>query len=81
MTLQGINHAAERYNNGGHGVEAVFEGVGVAVEGTARALVGTAELGYKVLMSRPSRFVGRGIRAEFIKLDDKMMGKKPEGPQ
>ncbi|MDP2286875.1 MAG: hypothetical protein Q8L06_22305 [Pseudohongiella sp.] len=78
-TLQGINHAAERYNNGGHGVEAVFEGVGVAVEGTARALVGTAELGYKVLMSRPSRFVGRGIRAGFIKLDDKMMGKKSEG--
>jgi len=73
-TLQGINHAAERYNNGGDGVEAVFEGVGVAVDGTARALVGTAELGYNVLMSRPSRFIGRGILAGFIKLDDKLTG-------
>lgn len=79
-TIQGINHAGERYKNGGDGVEALFEGAGVAIEGTARALVGTAELGYKVLSSRPSRFIGRTLLAGLKKLDDKMMeaGKKPE---
>lgn len=73
-TIQGINHAAERYNNGGDGVEALFEGAGVAIEGTARALVGTAELGYKVLSSRPSRFIGRTLLAGARKLDDKLFG-------
>ncbi|MBQ1558505.1 MAG: hypothetical protein IIZ69_10285, partial [Pseudomonas sp.] len=70
----------ERYKNGGDGVEALFEGAGVAIEGTARALVGTAGLGYKVLSSRPSRFIGRTLLAGLKKLDDKMMeaGKKPE---
>ncbi len=79
-TIQGINHAGERYKNGGDGVEALFEGAGVAIEGTARALVGTAELGYKVLSSRPSRLIGRTLLAGLKKLDDKMMeaGKKPE---
>ncbi|MGY2313138.1 hypothetical protein ACW9I6_00465 [Pseudomonas sp. SDO5522_S412] len=73
-TIQGINHAAERHKNGGDGVESIFEGVGVAIEGTARALVGTAELGYKVLASRPSRFVGRVLLTGLKKLDKKMMG-------
>lgn len=79
-TIHGINHAGERYKNGGDGVEALFEGAGVAIEGTARALVGTAELGYKVLSSKPSRFIGRTLLAGLKKLDDKMMeaGKKPE---
>lgn len=74
-TMQGINHAGEHYKNGGDGVEAIFNGAGVAIEGTARALVGTAELGYKVLSSRPSRFIGRTLLAGLQKLDDKMMGK------
>lgn len=79
-SLQGINHTAVKFNNGGNGVEAIFEGVGVAIEGTARALVGTAELGYKMLASRPSRFVGRTLLAGLKKLDDKMMeaGSKPK---
>jgi hypothetical protein len=79
-TIQGINHAGERYKNGGDGVEALFEGAGVALEGTARALVGTAELGFKALNSRPSQFIGRTLLAGLKKLDDKMMeaGKKPE---
>lgn len=79
-TIQGINHAAELYENGGDGVESLFAGAGVAIEGTARALVGTAELGYKVLASAPSRFVGRTLLAGLKRLDDKMMeaGSKSE---
>ena len=79
-TIQGINHAAELYENGGDGVESLFAGAGVAIEGTARALVGTAELGYKVLNSAPSRFVGRALLAGLRRLDDKMMeaGSKSE---
>ncbi len=73
-TLQGINHAAERYNNGGDGVEALFEGFGVAIEGTARAMVGTVELGYKVLSSKPSQFVGRTVLSGLKKLDEKFCG-------
>lgn len=76
-TIQGINHAGMRMENGGDTVEALFEGAGVAIEGSARALVGTAELGYKVLSSRPSRFVGRVLLAGLKKLDDKIMEQQP----
>jgi hypothetical protein len=72
-TLQGINHAVKQYENGGDPVEAAFEGAGVAIEGTARALVGAAEMGYKVLASRPSRFIGRMLLKGIDKLDKKMM--------
>lgn len=72
-TLQGINHAVKQHENGGDPVEAAFEGAGVAIEGTARALVGVAEMGYKVLASRPSRFMGRMLVKGFDKLDEKMM--------
>jgi hypothetical protein len=43
-------------------------------------VVGTAELGYKVLNSAPSRFVGRTLLAGLKRLDDKMMeaGSKSE---
>lgn len=70
-TLEGINHASEKYQNGGDGVEAIFEGAGVAIEGTARSLVGAAEMGYNVLNSRPSRFIGRTIAKGAVKLDNK----------
>lgn len=72
-TLQGINHAVKQHENGGDPVEAAFEGAGVAIEGTARALVGTAEMGYKVLASRPSRFMGRMLLKGLVKLDEKLM--------
>ncbi|MDC0362885.1 hypothetical protein OAN12_07590 [Halioglobus sp.] len=72
-TIEGINHASKKYSNGGDGVEALFEGAGVAIEGTARALVGAAEMTYNVLASRPSRFVGRALLRGLIKLDDKLM--------
>ncbi|WP_270698447.1 hypothetical protein [Aeromonas sp. QDB05] len=45
----------------------------MAIEGTARALVGAAEMGYKVLASRPSRFIGRMLLKGIDKLDKKMM--------
>ena len=73
-TIQGINHASQKYENGGDGVEAMFEGAGVAIEGTARALVGVAEMDYNVLASRPRRFIGRTLLGGLKKLDDKMMG-------
>lgn len=71
-TIQGINHASAKYENGGDAVEAVFEGAGVAIEGTARALVGAAEMGYNVLASRPSRFIGRTLLKGLEKLDEKL---------
>lgn len=71
---EGLNHAVKKHENGGDGVEAMFEGAGVAIEGTARALVGAAEMGYKVLSSRPSRFIGRTLMRGLVKLDEKMTG-------
>lgn len=71
-TLSGINHVTEKYNNGGDLVEAMFEGVGVAVEGTARAAVNMMEMSYKALNSRPSRFIGRTLVKGFVALDKKL---------
>jgi hypothetical protein len=72
-TLEGINHAVNKHKNGGDAVEAMFDGAGIAIEGTARALVGTAEMGFKVITSRPVRFVGRILLKGAMKLDEKMM--------
>ena len=36
-TIKGINHAAARYQEGGDGGDAILEGIGVAVSGTAKA--------------------------------------------
>ncbi len=73
-TLQGINHAAKKYDKGGDPVESLFEGAGVAIEGTARAAVNTLEMGYNVLNSRPSRFVGRTLLKLCYKIDEKLSG-------
>ena len=73
-TIRGINHAAKKYNNGGDGVEAVFEGAGVAIEGTAKGLIDASELVFNVATSRPCRFVGRHIYAGLEKLDKKLFG-------
>ena len=78
-TINGINHAADKYKNGGDAVEAIFEGAGVAVEGTARALVGAAEMGYNILTSRLSRFIGRTALKGVVKIGQtlsKESGKK-----
>lgn len=71
-TIQGINHASERYNKGVDGVEAIFEGAGVAIEGTAKGIVDASEMVYKAAMSRPSRFVGRTVLKGLKKLDEKL---------
>ncbi|MGB1292772.1 MAG: hypothetical protein ACPG5Z_11570, partial [Pseudoalteromonas sp.] len=71
-TLNGINHASERYNKGVDGVEAIFEGAGVAIEGTAKGLVDASEMVYKAAMSKPSRFIGRTLVKGLKKLDDKL---------
>ncbi len=72
--LRGFNHVSEKIRNGGDREEAVLEGIGVAVTGTAKAFVDTAELGYKALNSRPSRFLGRMVVKAATKLDEKLSG-------
>jgi len=73
-TINGLNHASERYNKGVNGVEAIFEGAGVAIEGTAKGLVDASEMVYKAAMSKPSRFVGRTLVKGLKKLDEKLFG-------
>lgn len=73
-SIRGINLAAERYQETGLLAEAVIEGTGEAIKGTAKAMVDSAEFGYKVLQSRPSRFVGRGIAKALTSLDHKLTG-------
>lgn len=71
-TIRGINHAQQKFDSGMDGVEAIFEGAGVAIEGTAKGVVDASEMAYKVVMSRPSRFVGRlGLRV-LKKIDEKL---------
>lgn len=73
-TMKGINHAQQKFDHGMDGAEAIFEGAGVAIEGTAKGLVDASEMVYKLAMSKPSRFIGRlGLKA-LTKLDKKMMG-------
>jgi hypothetical protein len=60
-TLRGINHAIDRHREGIDKAEAIEEGIGVAVTGTLKATVDMAEMSYKVVTSRPSRFVGRQV--------------------
>jgi hypothetical protein len=69
---KGINHAQAQYDNGVTAEEAVFEGLGLAVEGTVKGLVDTAEMASKVVMSRPSRFIGRSLVKGLVKLDEKL---------
>ena len=58
-TIRGIHHAAKQFKSGVDGEVAIAEGVEVAVVGTVKSFVDTAELGYKALTSRPMRFAGR----------------------
>jgi hypothetical protein len=73
-TMHGINHASQRYENGVAGVEAIFEGAGVAIAGTAKGLVDASEMVFNVAMSRPSRFVSRTLAKGFVKLDESLFG-------
>ena len=71
-TIKGINHAQVKYNKGVEAEEAIFEGLGVAAEATAKGIVDTVEMASKVVKSRPSRFVGRALKNGFEKLDEKL---------
>ena len=71
-TIQGINHAQAKYDKGVEAEVAIMEGLGVAVEATAKGLVDTAEMASKVVTSRPSRFVGRTLVKGLVKLDEKL---------
>ena len=77
-TIQGINHASDRYNKGVDGVEAIFEGAGVAIEGTAKGIVDASEMVYKAAMSKPSRFVGRTVLKGLKNLDKKLFEEPPK---
>ncbi|AWB57839.1 hypothetical protein [Colwellia sp. Arc7-D] len=69
-SLNGINHASKQYDKGVDGVQSFFEGAGVAIEGTAKGLVDASELVYKVVMSKPIRFVGRTLIKGIKILDE-----------
>ncbi len=69
-TINGINHAAERYDQGVDSIEAILAGAGLAIEGTAKGLVDASELVYNAANSRPSRFIGRTMKKMLIKLDN-----------
>lgn len=68
-TLRGIYAANKLYETGASGEEAVLTGAGVAVKGTAKAIVDVSEMAFKVAASKPSRFVGRQV----YKLGKKVM--------
>ena len=72
-TMRGINHASAKYDEGVEAEEAFLDGLGVAIEGTAKGIVDAGEMLYKVAMSRPSRFVGRSLVKGLEKLDEKLM--------
>lgn len=72
-SIRGINHASERYRQGVDGAEAVFEGAGIAIEGTAKGLVDASEMVYNAAMSKPSRFVGRTVLKGLKNLEDKLL--------
>ena len=78
-TIRGINQASARYNEGVEAEEAFLEGVGVAIEGTAKGFVDAGEMLYKAAMSRPSRFVGRSLVKGLVKLDEKLMEEPSKG--
>lgn len=77
-TLRGINHAAARIKAGEGSELAVLEGLGVAIKGTAKALVDSAELGYKLVTSRPSQFLGRQLHKVATQIDRAIVG--DQGP-
>jgi hypothetical protein len=72
-TIHGINYAQAQYDKGVKAEEAVLEGLGVAIEGTAKGIVDASEMAYNIVTSRPMRFIGRGIVKGLIKLDEKMI--------
>lgn len=60
-TLKGLNRARQTYKKGGSGIKSFLEGAGVAIKQTAKTLVDTCEMSWKVVTSRLSRFIGRNL--------------------
>jgi len=58
-TMKGLNHTRKKYKKGGGKLESCLGGAGVAITQTAKTLVNTTEMAYKVGRSRPIRFIGR----------------------
>ena len=58
-SLRGFNHTMAHYQAGKALPDAAEEGIIMAVEGTAKGLVDTAEFSYKVVTSAPVKGVGR----------------------
>jgi hypothetical protein len=75
-TIKGINHAQKKFDEGLEGIEAIFEGAGVAIIGTAKGFVDASEIAYKITMSKPSRFVGRIMVKFVMKLEKKLFNDK-----
>lgn len=73
-TIRGINHSSDQIKNGADKDVAILEGVEVAITGTVKGIVDTAELAYNVASSAPSRAVGRGLCA-VTKFSGKVIGK------
>ena len=73
-TLKGLNRARQTYKKGGSGIKSFLEGAGVAITQTAKTLVNISEMGWKVVSSRPSRFIGRTLLKIAKKIDKKLMG-------
>ena len=48
-TIKGINHACTQYKSGRDGGDSLFEGLGIAIEGTIKGIFDFAELLYKIL--------------------------------
>jgi hypothetical protein len=71
-TIRGMSHAVTQYNDGAHPGDAMVEGTCVAITGTAKGLVDTAELAFKIVTCKPCRFVGRHIYSGAEKLGRKI---------
>jgi len=74
--VKGIRRGANSYQADGNLEGAVIDGVGAAIVGTLKSSVDTAELCFKVVTSRPSRFVGRmalkGLSSAVNAIDRKL---------
>lgn len=59
-TIRGMGHAAEKYNNGTDGAEAIEEGLGIAVKGTVKGMCDMGDMLYDAATSNTGKAIGRG---------------------
>ncbi len=58
-SIRGFNHTMDRIDKKIDTEEAILEGAEIAVVGTAKGLVDTAELIFKLFTSKPLKFIGK----------------------